>query len=83
MDQNNFLGPDPEVLKSLVRFRMPFGKYKGYLISDLPESYLLWFHSKGFPPGKLGMLMSTCYEIRVNGMNEMFYELKQMFGEKK
>jgi len=83
MEQPHVQGPDPELLKDLVRIKMPFGKYKDRLIADIPESYLIWFKSKGFPPGKLGMLMSTCYEIKLNGMNEMLYELKEMFGGKK
>ena len=83
MDQPQLQGPDPELLKDLVRMKMPFGKYKGWLIADIPESYLLWFSNKGFPPGKLGMLMSTCYEIKLNGMNEMIRELKELFGQKR
>lgn len=74
--------PDPEILKSLVRMPMPFGKYKGRLIADLPEDYLVWFKNKGFPPGKLGMLMSTCYEIKLNGLNEMLFELKKLYRKK-
>ncbi len=83
METPQIQGPDPELLKDLVRVRMPFGKHKGKLIADIPEAYLLWFNSKGFPPGKLGMLMSTCYEMKLNGMDNMLYELKQMFGDKK
>lgn len=74
--------PDPEILKDLVRMKMPFGKYKDRLIADLPEDYLRWFKDKGFPPGKLGMLMSTCFEIKLNGLNKMLYELKDLFGNK-
>lgn len=74
--------PDPEVLKSLVRMPMPFGKYKGRLIADLPEDYLIWFKNKGFPQGKLGMLMNTCYEIKLNGLEEILYELKQLFPKR-
>lgn len=61
---------------------MPFGKYKGRLIADLPEDYLIWFKNKGFPPGKLGMLMNTCYEIKLNGLEEILYELKQLFPKR-
>lgn len=74
--------PDPEVLKAIVRMPMPFGKYKGRLIADLPEDYLVWFKNKGFPPGKLGMLMSTCYEIKLNGLGEILFELKKLFRNK-
>ncbi|MDD3861104.1 MAG: DUF3820 family protein [Bacteroidales bacterium] len=59
---------------------MPFGKYAGRLICDLPESYLVWFHSKGFPPGKLGMLLSTMYEIRLNGLEYLLTPLRKKNG---
>jgi len=55
---------------------MPFGKYKGTLICDLPVSYLEWFRSKGFPPGKMGMLLSSAYEIKINGMSSILNLVK-------
>ncbi|WP_423149277.1 DUF3820 family protein [Rubrolithibacter danxiaensis] len=67
---------NPEILKTLVTMEMPFGKYKGRKISDLPESYLIWFHQKGFPPGKLGMLLATMYEIKLNGLEYLLQPLK-------
>jgi hypothetical protein len=70
--------PDPKILKELVKTKMPFGKYKGTLICDLPEYYLAWFNRKGFPPGRLGMLLSTVFEIKTNGLNELLYKLKKM-----
>jgi uncharacterized protein len=69
--------PDPEILKSLVSMRMPFGKYKGLLLCDLPVSYLEWFQKEGFPPGKLGMQLATMYEIRINGLNYLLTPLKK------
>lgn len=65
-----------EILLQLVRYKMPFGKYKGILICNLPEPYLVWFHQKGFPEGKLGMLLSTMYEIKVNGLEYLLKPLK-------
>jgi uncharacterized protein (DUF3820 family) len=67
---------NPEILKELVTMKMPFGKHKGWLISSLPESYLVWFHSEGFPPGKLGMLLGTMYEIKLNGLEYLLKPLK-------
>lgn len=67
---------DASILLEIVRIKMPFGKYKDRLLCDLPISYLEWFHSKGFPPGKLGMQLSTVYEIKVNGLEEIIYRLK-------
>jgi len=57
--------------------RMPFGKYKDRLIADLPESYLMWFRQNGFPPGKLGMLLATMYEIKVNGLEYLLKDLRK------
>ncbi|MEQ9303244.1 MAG: DUF3820 family protein [Marinoscillum sp.] len=68
---------DKNILIELTTLRMPFGKYKGILICDLPENYLVWFHSKGFPKGKLGMLLHTMYEIRLNGLEQLITPLKR------
>ncbi len=67
---------DKKILTDLVTFRMPFGKYKGYLICDMPEHYLLWYSRKGFPDGKLGMLLATMYEIQLNGLEYLLKPLK-------
>ena len=61
----------------LVTKTMPFGKYKGRLLCDVPEEYLIWMQRKGFPEGKLGMWLNTLYEIRINGLEGMFEELKK------
>lgn len=64
------------ILTELVSVRMPYGKYKGRLICDLPEPYLVWYQSKGFPNGKLGELLSTMYEIRLNGLEYLLKPLR-------
>jgi len=51
--------------------RMPFGKYSGTPLIDLPETYVVWFHSKGFPEGKLGRLLGLLYEVKLNGLEQM------------
>jgi len=80
MDQNQNAGPvNHQMLMDLVSVRMPFGKYKGFLLCDLPESYLVWFYQKGFPPGELGLLLAALYEIRLNGLQ---YLLKPLRGGK-
>lgn len=66
----------PELLKELVSMPMPYGKYKGRMICDLPEAYLVWYHSKGLPGGKLGMLLSTMYEIKLNGLEYLLKPLR-------
>lgn len=69
---------DPEILITLVRMPMPFGKYKGRLLCDLPISYLEWFNRKGFPKGKLGMLLQTIFEIKLNGLDSLLDPIKEM-----
>lgn len=69
--------PDHEILRSLVRMKMPFGKYEGRTLCDLPVSYLEWFASKGFPEGKLGMQLATLYEIKLNGLEDILTRLKR------
>ena len=69
--------PNPELLMQLVKMKMPFGKYKDWLLCDLPVSYLEWFARKGFPAGKLGMLLQTLYEIKLNGLEYLLTPLKK------
>lgn len=71
-------GPDKEILLSLVRVKMPFGKYKDTLLCNLPVSYLEWFKREGFPKGKLGMQLETMYEIRLNALEYLLEPLKKM-----
>ncbi len=71
------MGPDPQLLLELVRMKMPFGKYEGRLLCNLPVSYLEWFNRKGFPKGKLGMLLQTMYEIKLNGLEKLLQPLKE------
>lgn len=72
------MGPDPTILLDLVKMQMPFGKYKGTLLCNLPVSYLEWFKRKGgFPDGKLGVLLETIYEIKLNGLEDLLKPLKQ------
>ena len=78
MEQNKNTTPlNPQMLVELVSMRMPFGKYKNCVLCDLPESYLVWFHRKGFPQGKIGMLLSTLYEIRLNGLEYLLKPIRE------
>ena len=63
--------PNSQILVDLVTHKMPFGKYKGRTLKDLPVSYLEWFARKGFPNGKLGMQLQTLYEIKLNGLEDL------------
>ncbi len=69
--------PDPNLLLELVEMKMPFGKYKGFLLCNLPISYLEWFNRNGFPKGKLGVLLTTMYEIKLNGLESLLTPLKK------
>ncbi len=70
--------PDPQILLDLIKVKMPFGKFKDTLLCDLPVSYLEWFLRKGgLPLGILGQRLSTVYEIKLNGLEEIFYKLKK------
>lgn len=66
------LEPDKQAFEALRKAQMPFGKYTGRLLVDLPESYLVWFSRQGFPPGKLGEQLRTVYEIKRNGLEYLF-----------
>ena len=70
-----------EILREIITTPMPYGKYKGTIIADLPIYYLEWFSTQGFPKGKLGMLLSTVFEIKTNGLQEIIDNLKQMMGD--
>ncbi|WP_314810063.1 DUF3820 family protein [Capnocytophaga granulosa] len=70
-----------EILKEIITTPMPYGKYKGTIIADLPVYYLEWFSTQGFPKGKLGILLSTVFEIKTNGLQKIIDNLKQMMGD--
>lgn len=57
---------------------MPFGRYKGIILANLPVSYLEWFQRKGFPEGKLGMMLATMYEIKSNGLEYLLDPLRKI-----
>lgn len=68
---------DKQDLVTLANMPMPFGKYKGRVLIDLPEEYLLWFAKKGFPEGQLGRLLQLALEIRINGLESILQPLKK------
>ena len=68
---------NPEQLQLLVTRVMPYGKYKGRLIADLPGNYLNWFSRKGFPPGEIGDLLALMQEIDHNGLSAILDPLRQ------
>ncbi|HET6431659.1 DUF3820 family protein [Dyella sp.] len=67
---------EAEDLKRLVAVRMPYGKYQGRLIGDLPGAYLAWFARKDFPPGQLGRLLALSLELDHNGLRGLLDPLR-------
>ncbi len=68
---------EKEDLLRLANMTMPFGKYKGRRLIDLPEPYLLWMAKEGFPPGQLGQLLQLALEIKINGLSHLIQPLKR------
>lgn len=68
---------DPKILSELVSRRMPFGKYTGRLLCDLPVAYLEWFDRKGFPKGRLGEQLQTLLVIKMNGLEYLLDPLRR------
>jgi uncharacterized protein (DUF3820 family) len=62
-------------LVQLANAKMPFGKYQGYFLIEIPEHYLVWYKQKGFPAGKLGIQLEQILEIKVNGLEKLIYPL--------
>jgi uncharacterized protein (DUF3820 family) len=65
-----------EDLLKIARMRMPFGKYAGELLIDLPDAYVTWFYRKGFPEGEIGRLLSILYEVHSNDLKSLFEPLR-------
>jgi hypothetical protein len=72
---NNLIQDNRKELIELANAVMPFGKYQGKLLVSIPENYYVWFHSKGFPSGKLGSQLALMHEIKVNGLEHLIYPL--------
>ncbi|MBJ20468.1 MAG: hypothetical protein CL933_13745 [Deltaproteobacteria bacterium] len=70
------LEPDPEILIQIARMKMPFGRYAGTRLIDLPEPYLVWFQNKGYPRGRLGELLETLYVIKANGLEALLAPMR-------
>ncbi|RAJ12992.1 DUF3820 family protein [Olleya aquimaris] len=73
------LQPDRDFLVQLAHTKMPYGKYKDRFLIDLPEYYVVWYHNKGFPKGKLGDMLETVYTLKVNGLEELIRTIKKQY----
>ncbi len=72
------LDKNQQLLIKLAHTKMPFGKYEGYYLIDIPEYYILWYRNKGFPNGTLGEQLQLVYELKLNGLEDIFYQLKKL-----
>lgn len=72
-----------EALIRLAHATMPFGKYKGRFLIDLPEYYVVWYKNKGFPAGVLGQQLQLVYEIKTNGLEDLIRNIKKQYPFKK
>lgn len=69
-----------EVIKA-AGLRMPFGRFEGTRLIDLPEPYVVWFKQQGYPKGRLGQQMALVYEIKANGLEKLIRPLLQSEAE--
>lgn len=70
-------GPDSRMLIEIARMRMPFGRYAGTRLIDLPEPYVVWFRNRGYPAGRLGERFATLYEIKANGLEPLLAPFRE------
>lgn len=71
--------PNQELLIKLAHTKMPFGKYEGRYLIDLPEHYIVWYKQKGFPKGQLGQQLELIYELQLNGLEELVRNIRRNF----
>ena len=71
---------DKQFLIDVSKMRMPYGKYKGRFLIDLPEHYIVWYNNKGFPKGKLGQMLGLVYELQLNGLEDLIREIKKRYS---
>jgi uncharacterized protein (DUF3820 family) len=72
-----------ELLVKLAHTKMPFGKYEGYHLIDLPEYYVVWYANKGFPNGLLGEQLKLVHELKLNGLEELVRNIRRNFPKQK
>ncbi|WP_040251313.1 DUF3820 family protein [Psychroserpens mesophilus] len=73
------LQPDQQFLIKLAHTKMPYGKYEGRYLIDLPEYYIVWYHNKGFPKGKLGDMLTQVYELKLNGLEDLIRNIQKRY----
>ncbi len=73
------LANNQQYLVKLAHTKMPFGKYKGYELINLPEHYIVWYKNKGFPKGQLGEMLQLVHELQLNGLEDIVRNIKNNF----
>ncbi len=73
------LEPDKNFLIKLAHTKMPYGKYEGRFLIDLPEFYIVWYNNKGFPKGQLGLMLAQVYELKLNGLEDLIRDIKRRY----
>ena len=73
MDKNQ------QKLIDLANTKMPYGKYEGYYLIDIPEYYNVWYRNKGFPNGTLGEQLQLVYELKLNGLEDLIRNIRNKF----
>ena len=72
-------GINPQILKEICVEKMPFGKYEGWYLIDIPEYYIVWYRNKGFPKGVLGEQLQLIYELKANGLEDLIWNIKKKY----
>lgn len=72
---------DQKYLIELAHTKMPYGKYEGTYLIDIPEYYIVWYHNKGFPKGKLGEQLALIYELKLNGLEYLIRNIRNNFSK--
>jgi len=73
------LDPQQQLLIKLAHTKMPFGKYEGRYLIELPEYYVVWYHNKGFPKGQLGDQLKLVYELKLNGLENLIRNIQRQY----
>lgn len=68
---------DRQFLIDLAHTKMPYGKFKGTYLIELPEHYIVWYHAKGFPKGKIGLQLGLVYELKLNGLEHLIRNIRK------
>ena len=77
-----YLDQQQEFLIKLAHTKMPFGKYEGRYLIELPEHYVVWYHNKGFPAGQLGQMLQLVYELKLNGLENLIRNIQRQYPKK-